>query len=391
MMVRDSDGNLDSDVAEPGVELDGDDKVTFNFDPGADDEGASLVITDYTDPTDAGDEAASNLDELEAVLGPITVTTTDTSVTYWADGGTNKLFELTLDPNDPENYTFEVFQDAPLVFSLLDFSELVAGGPQETLTVATEIGTKATFDGVFYSSSSAGNILGARINPGDPDPSVDLNPNTIGFGIKAEHASNLDNFEGWFVKFTEDDGTTPKSVDGLQFQLDQQGNTDDVTVAFGVQGTGISAITDFASADGFAYEWGQTGSSTDFVSGYFFTELPGGNNEIIVTIIEDDLFDDYVANDKQANEIVIAVDGEILEAEFKHTYNETNGNGDPIFDQFEANDSTRVKDIVVIEQAEAPDVELAFEVQGTDGDGDTTGLETFTVGVDGDDDDVITV
>jgi len=278
-----------------------------------------------------------------------------------------------------------VFQDAPLVFSLLDFSELVAGGPQETLTVDTSLGTKATFDGVFYSPSEDSDILDVRSNPGNPDPDDDLNPNNIGFGVKAEHASNLDNFEGWFVDFFESDGTTPKEVDGLQFQLDQQGNTDDVTIAFGLTGATLTSIVSVEGATGFAVDWDQTtpeaGVTAD-ITGWFFTELPGGNNEIIVTILEDDVAAGYT---KQDNEILIIVDGEIEEAEFKHTYNETDMNGDPIFDEFEDNDSTRVKDIVIIEQAEVPDVQLAFDVQGTDGDGDMTGMESFTVGIDGDD------
>ena len=102
---------VDNDVAEPGVELDGDDEVAIVFDPGADGFG-SLVITDFTEPDDAGDLAASNLDELEAVLGDITAMSTDTSVTYFTNGGADELFKLTLDTTDPEGYEFQVLQDA---------------------------------------------------------------------------------------------------------------------------------------------------------------------------------------------------------------------------------------------------------------------------------------
>src|SRR5262249_55625835 len=74
----------------PGAETDGNDRVTFNFDPGQDDEGAHLVITHYTNPDDPADLAASGLGALEGVLGDITAVLSPdgTSVTYYTDGGT---------------------------------------------------------------------------------------------------------------------------------------------------------------------------------------------------------------------------------------------------------------------------------------------------------------
>jgi hypothetical protein len=49
-----------------------------------------------------------------------------------------------------------------------------------------------------------------------------------------------------------------------------------------------------------------------------------------------------------------------------------------------------VRDIVVIEQVPIPDLTLAFDVQGFDGDDDMTQIETFNVFIDGDGDGVIT-
>ena len=60
------------------------------------------------------------------------------------------------------------------------------------------------------------------------------------------------------------------------------------------------------------------------------------------------------------------------------------GNTDDIVFAFEAtsfeNDSIRVKDSALIEQVEIPDVQLAFSVQGTDGDGDVTQVQTSRSG-----------
>ena len=60
------------------------------------------------------------------------------------------------------------------------------------------------------------------------------------------------------------------------------------------------------------------------------------------------------------------------------------GNTDDIVFAFEAtsfeNDSIRVKDSALIEQVEIPDVQLAFSVQGTDGDDDVTQVQTSRSG-----------
>ena len=108
--------------------------------------------------------------------------------------------------------------------------------------------------------------------------------------------------------------------------------------------------------------------------------------DIFFTIIEDDLLGTY---EPQSNEIVVYVDGAFDTALFKATYPDDDvdlTSGTTIDDTsapFE-NDSIRIKDVLLIEQGMVPDVELAFTIQGTDGDGDTTGMESFTVGIDGD-------
>ena len=190
--------------------------------------------------------------------------------------------------------------------------------------------------------------------------------------------------------------------------MDQQGGTNDVVLSFelikfnDLVGSGDPA-TDHAT---YAANAG-TGNDPDITSiltgadvtlldsktigvpddGDFWLrlELPTGNNDIIFTILSDEFFGTYIPAD---NEIVVFVDGDYETAVFRVAYPD-----DGTFDEYpnQVNDSLRIKDVFLIEKEGAPDVELAFSVQGTDGDGDTTGIEDFTVGIDGDGDGMITI
>ena len=253
----------------------------------------------------------------------------------------------------------------------------------------TTNGTAATFDGKLHAAPA--DMRDFTPGSDDPGPDDDLNPNNIGFGVKGEHASNMDNNEGFSMVVTA--GGVAQLLLGLQFSIDQQGNTDDTVMAFQlVNSTGgdpsISGVPKVAPADGETAEFANSpgGSSNEF---YLYTTLPNGNNDIIVTILQEDLFDAYVANQKVANEIVVGVDGEFDEAAFRFNHPDDFENDD--FTTLESNDSVRVKDISLIQQIESPDLQFIFEAQGTDGDGDMTTAETFVVSVDGDGDGSIVV
>ena len=133
-------------------------------------------------------------------------------------------------------------------------------------------------------------------------------------------------------------------------------------------------------ATGFAVLGGSTGSATNGEF-FLFTELPTGNNDIIITILDDDVAGTFTA---AANEIVFVIDGEFDFAQFKFTYPDA----PPDFTVFE-NDAVRLTEITLIETAVNQDITLAFDIQGTDGDGDTTQTESFNVYIDGDGDGIV--
>jgi uncharacterized repeat protein (TIGR01451 family) len=384
-----STGTPDNDGA--AAEADGNDRVSFNFAPAQDDEGARLVFTDYTDPDDPADLAASGLGALEDILGDITAVLSPDgrTVTYYTsdgpDAGTDPdpLFRVTLDPNDPEHYDVEVLQQVPAAgVEQSDFFSFGSGSPVETITINTGLGTNVTFDGYLFAKALDGTMPAPFFNPGASSTSDDLNPNGLGFGVKGKRASDIDNNEGWKMTFTND-ANGAKAVDGISFKIDQQGNTDDVTLAFQLTKNGAPnpTVLRVDGADGQAIDFGTATLGNGF---YVYTTLPTGGSELIFTILDEDVADTYV---KAPNEIVVVVSGEFDSVLFRATYPTAPGN----YETFE-DGSIRVADFALIQELQgAPDVELSFSAQGIDGDGDATASQQFTVGIDGDHDGLLTV
>ena len=319
----------------------------------------------------------------------ITASQSGNTVTYYtpdgADAGTelDPLFSLVVTDS---NWTFTILQDAPLVFNNFDFGTLAAGGPQEILALAaTNSTTFGVFDGFLFGDIDAADGTEARgINPPTPinlpgstvaDTADDLNPDAHGFGVKGGAASNMNNNEGFSISFHEGsaagDDTT---VEGLRFSMDQQGNTDDVVMSFQLTDSGTMP-------DIVAIEQGSTISLLDSKSlvgaddGSFWLRmgLPGGNNDVFFTILSNEYKDFYTP---EANELVVYVDGTYETAMFRMAYPDAG-----TYDQYpgQVGDSVRVKDVTLIETMPIPNVALEFSVQGTDGDGDTTAVETFDV------------
>jgi hypothetical protein len=367
-----------------GVEVDGDDTVAIDFNPGEDDEGADLVFTDFTDPDNAGDLASSNLDALEALVGDITAVLSPDgkTITYYTDGGTVALFRVSLDTTNPESYDAEVLQDAPVIVTQTPFFDFGSGSPTETITVTTNIGTSVVFDGLLFTAADAREIgTPTNLPASDAD---DLNPNNLGFGVKAGQASNINNNEGWQMTFV-DSNNAAKSVEGISFVIDQTGNTDDVVLAFSLTKGGPGGGNDPTLVQVLGATGQTTVSGTQGGNFFVHTTMPSGNNSLIVTILDDQLAAAYT---KAANEIVIVINGEFDLAQFRAAFPQDLNPIDYDATPFE-NDSIRVHDFAVMHEVQVPDVRLTLTTQGTDGDDDPTTAQTFTVDIDGNHDGLI--
>lgn len=359
--TTDADPMIDSDEAElplpPTPEADGDDKVTFNFDPGADDEGASLAIIDYTGKAGAGEFVGTGLDDLADLLdAEISVIATDTSVTYLLDGV--EWFRLTVNVDDPDYYTFEVLEDSAFVTQPLIFPGVKPGAPteSETLDATTASGKNVSFDGLLW-SNDAQDLDDPAANLGPLDAADDINANDVGFGVKNDQASQINNLEGFSATFGDGAGPEDDEVGGLVFEIEGIGNISEVTVEW-------LAFDDLDND-------GVLDPGENFFTGNDTVALPNGNNSIEYTIehptdVEGNLFDTVYVR-------FITPDGEASD------------------DPKDWNDGVRILNFNSVEPLPVPDVELAFAVQGTDGDGDTSQIQEFTVGIDGDDDDLITI
>jgi hypothetical protein len=102
-----------------------------------------------------------------------------------------------------------------------------------------------------------------------------------------------------------------KPIEGLTFEIDQQGNTDDIGFAFEVTKSGGPAptLTTVLRVDGEILNFGTQGTSF-----FVYMTLPGGNYRITFTIREDDFLGTYA---KASNEIVVFVNGEFDKALFQ--------------------------------------------------------------------------
>jgi Domain of unknown function (DUF5801) len=137
------------------------------------------------------------------------------------------LFRITV---DSDSYKFDVLQDAPLTFNSLDFAAIASGGPQETLTVPTADPNESTsvkFDGLVFVNAT--NPLDPANNPGAASDRDDLNPDAIGFGVKNNQASQMNNNDGFFAQdaawTNADSGTNNHEINGIRFDVQGIGGT----------------------------------------------------------------------------------------------------------------------------------------------------------------------
>ncbi len=322
-------------IQDDGPSIDGLDGGTVAFEANATtgdtgfldygtDGAGSLVFTSYTESVDGG-----------AALGTITGSPTngDTVITY-SNEEHGDLFQVTLDGDEPDGYTFEVLQDAPQIINEIDFSSVKAQGPKEQLTVEN-----ITFDGGFFSDGGDGwqfediynnieHFIGSNTD--------DVNPNNgggIGIGD-----GNIQRLETLCIDVTGSEA----DISGVRFVLDGVGG--------GVPG---SLDVWWVAVD--------------------------DNGDIVATGSE-------TTEDINASKSVELADGTITNGEFvfiepEVTFDQIYVAIDPT--DIDGNDKVRINNIATLEQLPIDDLSFDFEVKATDADGDmATG--TFTVVVDGD-------
>jgi hypothetical protein len=246
---------------------------------------------------------------------------------------TTKVDDFTLTVNDgtaasltDSAYTFTVNTTQQNVAKALDFGSIKAGGPQETLAVST-VGPNPSvvnFDGLLVTDDSDPRL--AVNNPGATTDRDDLNPDSLGFGIKGGQASQMNNNEG-FVAQLAGGG----ELSAFSFGMQAIGNVKSVNVTYWTV---------------------EDGKLSDPVT---TTEtLPGGQG--IKT---------YTINTPQG------VDQIYVEFE----YPDKNGNPD-------LNAGVRLLNFTETEQRVFNPVNLSFNLTNTDKDGDTVTSNTYSILVD---------
>jgi hypothetical protein len=239
-----------------------------------------------------------------------------------------KQFEITVD-ND--SYNFKTLVNPVLEFEPLNFAAIASGGPKETLEVPTTSTTDNTviqFNGLLFTDFN--DPTAAANNPGLASPDDDLNPDNVGFGVRAGQASQINNNEGFFAQNT--DATT--EINGLRFDIAGIGNVKTVNVEYWFVDEGVVSAP-----------------VTKVVN------LPSGKN----------VFDNFtIHSDTSVDQIYVRF----------------------FFDGDPTNVGVRVLNFETEVAKPVPDQVFDFGLQITDKDGDHTATTTnFLIGVDGTDPD----
>lgn len=201
---------------------------TFTAPDGAD--GATVSITDAADLTSIGLYGVYNANHTNIIY----YDTTDPTLQTLQSG--HAVYEMQL-TNDT-TWQFDVLKTQTSPPENLLFSAIKSGSPVEFLDVHTDKGHTVHFDGLYWGSA---NITGTQNladlqsgdldNPDQPDlhPADDLNPDSLGFGVKNGQASQMNQNEGFFFNALAADGT-PLQTQSLNFDVVQIGSVKAVTV-----------------------------------------------------------------------------------------------------------------------------------------------------------------
>jgi hypothetical protein len=281
-----------------------------------------VAITDSFGSDGAG--AVSLIDDLPT--GWVFDNTAHTSASLTVGGV--KQFEIVVD-ND--SYNFTTLVDPVLEFQPLNFAAIASGGPQETLSVPTTSTTDNTviqFNGLLF--TNVNDPTAAANNPGAASTLDDLNPDNVGFGVKAGQASQINNNEGFFAQNTD----AATEINGLRFDIAGIGNVKTVNVEYWLVDEGVVSAPVTQTVD-----------------------LPKGNQ----------VFDNFtIHSDTSVDQIYVRF----------------------FFDGDPTNQGVRILNFETEVAKPVPDQVFDFGLQITDKDGDHAATTTnFLIGVDGTDPD----
>ncbi|MDD3937831.1 DUF5801 repeats-in-toxin domain-containing protein, partial [Rhodoferax sp.] len=200
--------------------------------------------------------------------------------------------------NNNGTYTFNLVTPQPTQLIPLNFAQLTAGGPQETVTL-TAGSNSVTFDGLQFNPTTLApiNSTGSSVD--------DINPNSIGFGIGN---GNVDDNEGFKAVLTQ-------AVDGMQFTVvAAAGNVEATTIywtAYAADGTtvvdtgtiSLTGLKSVASSQVVSIQ-----SDVEFNSLQVRFDHPDGNDA--VRIQDFSLIDKIVPSDLTLNFTATATDGD---------------------------------------------------------------------------------
>ncbi|MER9105075.1 hypothetical protein NKH95_14080 [Mesorhizobium sp. M0848] len=133
-------------------------------------------------------------------------------------------------------------------FQPLDFASIPAGSPQETLTVATADPTdshSAKFDGIIFPAGPVGTVTDPTTINKNPGTNDDLNPDSIGFGVKGGQASQLNQNEGFFVQDAAWTSGDENEIGGIRFDIQGIGGVKSVNIEWWAVDNGVVVATGY--------------------------------------------------------------------------------------------------------------------------------------------------
>jgi hypothetical protein len=226
----------DGDAATP-VSINIADKLTFLDDGPTIDQtisGGSVAFVAGQHLTDTsitssvgGDLSATGLQIINTYtnLPNVTEVLSEDGKTLQYSNTSGDLFKLSLTDS---GYDFLVQQTQQNVTRTLDFGAISAGGPRETIPVPTTDGVDTvTFDGLIF-KDPVSDPRAAIHNPGAASTNDDTNPDSLGFGIKAGQASQMNDNEGFVADL---DGTV-KEFSDFSFAMQGIGSNKSVQVTY---------------------------------------------------------------------------------------------------------------------------------------------------------------
>ncbi|MBK0398326.1 hypothetical protein H0I76_03910 [Limibaculum sp. M0105] len=293
------------------------------------------------------------------------------------DGEGDEYFRLTIHDSAADSttwwYEWEAFQSPPPVSLPVDFSAIASGGPKEILSPPIgEAGLVALFDGLLVTDAVwSPNVTGTLAQAQDPREDndgtnlVDLpgagsanagddgNPNNEGFGIKGPsgtgNQSSQFNHNEAFTAAILDTKNTVSTADDVLVEM--------ASLSFSIEYVGGGGPTQLNTV---YLDWYivDEGAIVDY--GQAPIQVPGGNNEVPVTLMREDL----------------GHEGESFDAIYVRT------TFDLVDGEIDTNVGVRLLDFEIGLPQPTEDQALDWQAKIMDDDGDYD-IATFRTGIDG--------